>query len=69
MKQVSCLLHMGLFSDFTFIVLINLNVLLFLEDLRLGGDGGGVDEEGALSAVLVNDGAERLKFANILGTL
>lgn len=65
-KQVSCLLDIGLLlSVFTFIVLINLNVVLFLDDFLLGGDGGGVGARGGVG-IFTDDGAERLKFENVL---
>lgn len=42
MKQVSCLLQLGDFSYFTFMVDTNLSVGLFLEDFLFGGEGGGI---------------------------
>lgn len=42
MKQVSCRLQIGDFSDLTFIVETNLSVGLFLEDFLFGGEGGGM---------------------------
>lgn len=49
-KHVSCLL--------TFIVLISLKVVLFLDERLFGGDGGG--------STLTEDGAARLKLAKVL---